>query len=552
MENAIMKFFLSIFTLTLLASCTYEGDGFKMAEYKEVNPFASDLSQVRFAYDSLHGLSTDTLATNALPYKLTATAILMRRSARQNKKLQITDYNNILKEFGFFIPGEISNWNSNTPKLKLDRPIGLIRGMVNIKALKQEVEVVNMSCSSCHGGMMHDKNGNPTGNMWLGLPNSSLNVEAYVSEVYESIKYITKRKKEFLKSLKEYFPNISKKEYFAMKTSIFMTAKSSIKKLKHIDRATPFANGSPGNTNGVASLKNQLDLLKIKKFYNNEVGYTNIPDLSNRAMRSSLLYDGLYAPVGDQQYTEITREEAQLRDLTGLAEVAAHFTVPVLGVKTNTIPKSISNVEEIFNGFLANYKSPKFPGNINEIKANRGRVIFKNNCTNCHGAYDNSIKNPKLLSFPNKLVNVEEIGTDPNRLTIIDREFIKSFNKSDMSDYIQLSQDRGYVAQILTGLWATSPYLHNGSIPTLWQFLNPELRPTKFEVGGHKLDMEDIGIAGRLSNKVYKYENSYKPWSRSFIFDTTKKGFSNKGHEKEVSNLSIAEKRDLLEYLKLL
>ena len=111
----------------------------------------------------------------------------------------------------------------------------------------------------------------------------------------------------------------------------------------------------------------------------------------------------------------------------------------------------------------------------------------------------------------------------------------------------------GYVAPILSGLWATAPYLHNGSVPTLWQLLTPEDRPSRFLVGGHALDFAAMGIAGsRDSAGVYRYDAEYTPWSTPELYDTSRPGLSNRGHERQVAGLTDAQKRSLIEYLKTL
>src|SRR5205823_6146804 len=107
--------------------------------------------------------------------------------------------------------------------------------------------------------------------------------------------------------------------------------------------------------------------------------------------------------------------------------------------------------------------------------------------------------------------------------------------------------------RILSGLWATAPYLHNGSVPTLWQHLTPEERPTQFYVGGHALDYVDMGIAGqRGADGVYRYDPSYGAWSTPDLYDTRLPGLSNQGHERQVVGLTVEQKRALIEYLKRL
>lgn len=109
-----------------------------------------------------------------------------------------------------------------------------------------------------------------------------------------------------------------------------------------------------------------------------------------------------------------------------------------------------------------------------------------------------------------------------------------------MNDYREdlnkISQDlAGYKASSLEGIWATAPYLHNGSVPTLYDLLQPpDKRPAKFMVGSREYDPVKVGL---VSDKG-KDE-----------IDTHLKGNSNAGHDFG-TNLSEKEKMDLIEYLK--
>ena len=97
----------------------------------------------------------------------------------------------------------------------------------------------------------------------------------------------------------------------------------------------------------------------------------------------------------------------------------------------------------------------------------------------------------------------------------------------------------GYLARPLAGSWATSPYLHNGSVPNLYELLLPaEQRSQEFYVGNQQFDTEKVGYQSEFS-------------ARAFKFDTTVSGNSNAGHEFSVG-LSDAERYDLIEFLKTL
>ena len=88
----------------------------------------------------------------------------------------------------------------------------------------------------------------------------------------------------------------------------------------------------------------------------------------------------------------------------------------------------------------------------------------------------------------------------------------------------------------MAGVWARSPYLHNGSVRTMQELLtSPSARAKSFQRGSRSYDAVQMG---------YTDEGSYR-------FDTTAAGNSNAGHAYG-TELSHSQKRELIEYLKTL
>ena len=107
-----------------------------------------------------------------------------------------------------------------------------------------------------------------------------------------------------------------------------------------------------------------------------------------------------------------------------------------------------------------------------------------------------------------------------------------------------------YKARSLNGIWATAPYLHNGSVPNLWSLLQPaEERPTEFCVGNREFDPVNVGFTTDGCNK-----NDPKDKHR-FIVEPM--GNRNTGHEygtgkDDKDKLTEQERWDLIEYIKTL
>ena len=201
-------------------------------------------------------------------------------------------------------------------------------------------------------------------------------------------------------------------------------------------------------------------------------------------------------------------------------------------------------------------QAPKWPsdlfGPVDQSKATLGQQIFLEKCQGCH---------------QNHIYDVAEIGTDPNRAKsfgqpvgniafpnavsqilggIKKRAFLDDAitpaeqQQMDVNPAIWRATGK-YLARPLNGIWATAPYLHNGSVPTLYDLLHPEQRPARFSMGGREYDPQKIGYAAQKAGA-----------NGLWIFDTTQPGNGNLGHsgEKFGTQLSEDQKSALLEYLK--
>ena len=194
-------------------------------------------------------------------------------------------------------------------------------------------------------------------------------------------------------------------------------------------------------------------------------------------------------------------------------------------------------------------------GAIDEAKAQQGEQLFNQKCAGCH---------------QDRLYAQIEIGTDPNRANsfgqpvgktpfpkavapVLSGLKKKAFADDGIGPEDQAKMDANpvvwrataqYLARPLKGIWAIAPYLHNGSVPTLYDLLHPERRPAKFAVGNREFDPVKIGYQSDLS----------VAGPNVWIYDTSQPGNSNIGHSGDNFGTSLSEdqKSALLEYLKKL
>jgi hypothetical protein len=142
------------------------------------------------------------------------------------------------------------------------------------------------------------------------------------------------------------------------------------------------------------------------------------------------------------------------------------------------------------------------------------------------------------------VVPIGAIGTDRHRLDSYTATFaLNQYGLYPDSPYrfSHFRKTNGYANHPLDGIWLRAPYLHNGSVPTLRDLLEPpEKRPARFYRGYDVYDqaragfVSDVPSAGGLTFTMY---------------DTTEPGNSNGGHVYGTT-LSDAEKRAIVEYMK--
>ena len=192
--------------------------------------------------------------------------------------------------------------------------------------------------------------------------------------------------------------------------------------------------------------------------------------------------------------------------------------------------------------YIRSLEPPPYPGSIDQAVAAEGHKIFTANCSSCHGTYgDNE-------TYPNKLIPAGIIGTDPwlSHSNFGDPSVINWFNNSWFSQGghpAKLEPFDGYIAPPLDGIWATAPYLHNGSVPELEMVINSAARPTYWKrgFGKHNYNVKRAGL---------RYKKRDGPGDRK-VYNTELPGYSNAGHLFG-DHLTENERKELLEYLKTL
>ncbi|MGH7741875.1 MAG: hypothetical protein ACRENS_07630 [Candidatus Eiseniibacteriota bacterium] len=534
------------------------GNSQDLTATRKAAPRDADLGQARFLYDDFGALNTHALETVAAPWKLYSTAVLLSTAPALGLPIEHASIRPVLEHFGFMFPDSIGNWDARAgamPKFS-DAAMGQTRAMIHGWIPGIGLEVRNTGCATCHSGALYDANGLATRIAWLGAPSGSVDLEAYSQAVYAGLKLGMQDEKKFFATMEHVHPDMGWGERYAYRHFVMPRLRKGLPEIvKDRDRPLAFNNGGPGLTNGVAALKLQLDLISRRSYSANEMALTSIPELADREFRTSVLYDGTYTPRGDERFADMTRERATPEHAAHLADVIAFFTLGTSGNSPASAEKAIPRVREVMT-WVASYRPPAFPGEVDASLAAQGAGLFEQKCSRCHGHYEEREGRPHLIEYPNRLVAQSQIGTDSVRWQAVDEAVMAWQAKNPthpFSRHVDAARTGGYVPPILTGIWSSAPYLHNGSVPTLWHMMHPGERPAKFEVGGHRLDYSRMGIALEPdSSGVWRYPAGYQARSISSIYDTSLPGRSNRGHEVPFNNMSEDDKRAVLEFLKRL
>ena len=214
--------------------------------------------------------------------------------------------------------------------------------------------------------------------------------------------------------------------------------------------------------------------------------------------------------------------------------------ISVVAIRDSTQARSIHNNFTDVLAYIESIEPPKFTRDIDNKLAREGQLLFVENCKTCHGSYEGVEK------YPNKLIPLEEVKTDPYYArTLAESNITSWYNESWYSQSYPpsiMEPTLSYIAPPLDGIWITAPYLHNGSVPNLYSLLKSNKRPKRWKKVNESYDYERVG---------WKYTESTADVSDRNVYDTSIEGYGNSGH-RYGDKLSENERFALIEYLKTL
>jgi mono/diheme cytochrome c family protein len=184
--------------------------------------------------------------------------------------------------------------------------------------------------------------------------------------------------------------------------------------------------------------------------------------------------------------------------------------------------------------WLLTLPAPAYPFPVDGERRAKGKELFQQHCARCHSHEPGS--------KAGQVIPLAELGVDRNRSEMLDAKVAKAIDGVTHESWKirTFKVSGGYAAQLLDGIWARAPYLHNGSVPTLRDLLEPaEKRPKLFYRG---YDVYDPVRGGFVTSGAEAEKHGFR-------FDTRLPGNGNQGHLYG-TDLSSEDKDALVEFVK--
>jgi Cytochrome c len=381
-----------------------------------------------------------------------------------------------------------------------DTPVGFARKTVGFPRL-------GINCGLCHVGTVRaDDAERPR--LLVGAPNTTLDLQRYLRFLFASAedpRFTADRILDEIATLHSLSP-VEKVVYR------FIVIPQTKRALLRQKRELAWMDDKPNWGAGRVDPFNPAKVQILKRPYDGTIGAADIVPLWNFRPRGDfgLHWDGLNTSL-----TEVFRN-------SGIGNGASAKSV------------DLPSLERI-QAWILDLKPAQYPFAIDRGLAERGQGLFAAHCAACHAVGGEKTGTP----IPDDL-----IGTDRSRLDSWTESAQQAFNALDEYRwrYTHFRKTSGYVTGLLDGIWTRAPYLHNGSVPTLWALLTePSARPQKFYRGYDVFDPKAVGfvVSGEAAQRSGR------------LFDTSLPGNGNGGH-RFGTGLPDADKWALIEYMKSL
>jgi len=471
-------------------------------------------------------------------------------------------------------------------------PVGFAKDTVTDVKTGQRVDVVGLSCAACHTGQVEYKGKG----VRIDGGSATVDLAAFQTELGYAVAFTDKVPGRFDRFARAVLgENASSADKAKLRREFQAFLNTGLEEKHESDNRKLYqAEGGFGRTDALGRIGNYV--------FGTELDNANLRPANAPANFPPLWYTSWFAWV---QYNA-SIQQPMVRNIGEALGVRArvNLTDPANLYRSTVNVKSQWEMENLLAGSAAftGLSSPAWPeellGPIDQAKAAKGAELYKQLCKHCHLPPLNSaeIQNPKYWEpgleghafLKLNAIPLDEIGTDPREATdwaqrtavtgalglgtvsaaeglravtgkIRDMNYealgLPPDKRTDWNGY----RDAGVVAPLayrarpLGGMWATPPFLHNGSVPSLYQMLLPaDQRDKVFYTGSREFDPKHVGYSTEKFDGGFEFRTDQP--------NDPHVGNSNAGHEfrnkpsKGVigRELTDEERWAIIEYLKTL
>jgi hypothetical protein len=384
------------------------------------------------------------------------------------------------------------------------------------------ISVVGLNCATCHTGVVRESEQSPP-HVYLGMPANTVDLQAFFDFLFKCAADERFTPDNILAEIDKDQPVLGP-DRIIYRFGITAMQAGLLRRKAQLDAF--LSSEHPKFGPGRVDTFNPYKTNQFAAYYRDGVpeeeryGTVDFPSLWNQKIREGmhLHWDGNNTSVQERNFSAsfgagATRENV---DIQQLARIKTWI---------DTLP------------------SPAYPFAIDQTKLERGKLVYDKSCAQCHALGG---------QYVGQVVPLPEIGTDEHRLNSYTEKLASlqlSYGKGYSWEFKNFKKTNGYANSPLDGIWARAPYLHNGSVPTLWDLLTPAEKrnnnQNSFYIGHGVYDTKNVGFR----TDVREIDGR-----KSFLLVLTDPGNSNKGHSGTLygTDLSDEDKWALIEYLKTL
>ena len=377
---------------------------------------------------------------------------------------------------------------------------------------------VGMNCSACHTGRVRESAGSE-GRIVVGMPANTADVGSFMRFLFQAAADERFTPDRILAEIDEAGIDLGPFERRRLRyVEIYQLRERLLQVRQRLLPLEDQPQFGPGRSDMITMFK-AISGVGVGDRYTRWVGTVDFPSIWLQAAKANM-----------SLYWDASNSSMEERVQLGAVHTGALGTVD---------PQAVARVQ----AFFEDEPPPAYPFSLNESLLSEGAMLYSSYCAECHG--ENGREFADRDGRSGESTALAEIGTDPHRVQAADGDLTRAIRLVPSRDrFTSFRESNGYANLPLDGIWLRAPYLHNGSVPTLRDLLEPTgRRPTRFFRGGDVYDQDRVGWVSSEAEEDGR---------RLFPFFTGEPGNSNAGHDgrRYGTALSPRQKDALVEYLK--